>query len=594
MNNVEIAELLNAVASAYKLKDDKKNRFKIMAYERAADAVEHMSSEAKDLYEDGKLEDVAGIGKSIAGYLGEIFTIGKCEHFDDLLKGLPPAMFELTKVSGIGTKSAYRLTNEFGSRIGKKNPLADLKKLAEAGEIEKLEGFGKDSQEAIIKSIDEVSGRETRLLISYAEEIANEIINWMKECETVVEVDALGSLRRKASTVGDIDLAVASNNTNETLDHFVNYPKATRVLEKGDRSASIVVPGNRQVDLMVESEDAYGALLQHFTGSKHHNIALRKFALKKGVSLSDYGAKKLQDKKQELTKFATEKELYNFLGMDYIPPELREGKGEIEAALKINGTSLPNLITLEDIKGDFHMHSSFDVETSHDLGLSTMEEMISIGDSLNYEYMAFTEHNPSKSGHNISQIVDILKRKKEKVDDLNLKLTKNNSGVKKIFNSLEIDMLKEGGVSVPDEALEILDFALVSIHSSFRLSKDAMTKRIIKSLSHPKIKIFAHPTGRKLNEREGVEIDWDKVFDYALKNKKWIEINSSVSRLDLPDHLVKEAVSLGVKLTLGTDSHHKDHMMGMPYGVFVARRGWAEKKDIINSRSLKDIEIMLE
>ena len=250
---------------------------------------------------------------------------------------------------------------------------------------------------------------------------------------------------------------------------------------------------------------------------------------------------------------------------------------------------LPNLVELKDIKGDLQMHSDYDIETSHDVGASSMEELIKKAEELNYEYIAMTEHNPSQRGHAQAQVLEILKRKRNKVDQL-------NSSVKsvKVFNSLEIDMLPDGRLPVDDKGLETLDFALVSIHSSFKKSRDEMTKRVLAGLAHPKVKIFAHPTARLLEKREGVELDWGKIFDFCLKNGKWIEINADPHRLDLPDFLIRDAVKLGVKLTLGTDSHHKDGMDNMRSGVAMARRGWAKRKDIINTKNLQEFTKVLE
>lgn len=627
MTNLEIAELLRDVAAAYKLKQAVKNRFKIVAYERAADAAEHLSSEAKDLWDDKKLEGVAGIGSSIAGHLDEIFRTGKSEHFEKVMRGLPPAMFELAKVPGIGAKTAFKIANEL--KITGGDALEKLETAAKAGKIESLEGMGEDSQEAILKAIKEVKGRTTRLLLPYATQIADEIIEWLRTSKDPKRADVLGSLRRRSSTVGDIDLAVATNKPEDVLTHFTKYPKATRTLEKGKRTASIILPGNRQVDLMVETPDAYGALLQHFTGSKHHNIALREFALKKGYSVSDYGIRKIRkeaklDSEQarrskslpantthqglqagKIRKFSTEKQFYNFLGMDWIPPEIREGTKEIKAALE---HKLPKLIELKDIKADLQVHSSFDIETSHDLGESSMEELVKKADSLGYKYIAFTEHNPSQRGHKGNQIIDILKRKKEKIDKLNSSMKKSiqnrkktpprkgfaGQGVEKVFNSLEIDILPNGKLPVPDAGLETLDFALVSIHSSFRLDRKIMTNRVLEGLTHPKVKIFAHPTGRKLNVREGIELNWPEIFEFCKKHGKWLEINAEPTRLDLPAMIVRDAVKEGVKLTLGTDAHQVDGLNNMQYGVSVARRGWAERKDITNTRSLEEFEKMLK
>ncbi|MFV1917120.1 MAG: PHP domain-containing protein [Patescibacteria group bacterium] len=608
MMNLEIAELLVAVAASYQLKGKAKNRFRIIAYQRAAHAVEHLSSEAKDLWDEGKLEGVSGIGSSIAGHLDEIFKTGKSKHFEKVMKGLPPAMFDLMKVPGIGAKTAYKLSTKFKSKISASDPIGSLEKLAKAGKISDLEGMGEDSQDSILKSIKEVKGRARRLLLPYASQIADEIINWLKKNKHVKKADALGSLRRRVSTVGDVDVAAATKKPDAVIAHFTKYPKATRTLEKGDRTASIILPGGTQVDLMVESPDAYGALLQHFTGSKHHNIALREHALEKGMSLSEYGIKILDRKKatlrtqkrqRVLKKFSDEESFYKFLGMDWIPPELREGTGEIKAAL---AHKVPNLVELKDIKADLQIHSSYDIETSHDLGESSMEELVKKADSLGYEYIAFTEHNPSQSGHNNNQIRDILKRKRSKVDQINESLVKRGSRsressarqVKKVFNSLEIDILPSGKLPVPGDGLELLDFALVSIHSSFRQERNEMTRRVLAGLSHPKVKIFAHPTARKLNRREGIELNWEEIFEFCIKHGKWLEINAEPTRLDLPAVIVRDAVKEGVKLTLGTDAHYIDGLNNMAYGVSVARRGWAERKDIVNSRSLKEFEKLLQ
>jgi DNA polymerase (family 10) len=556
LDNLEIAELLRDVAAAYQLQDQNKYKFQIIAYERAADAVEHASSELKDLWDDGKLEDVPGIGPGIAQHLDELFKTGKSKHFESVMKGIPKEAFKLMELPGIGIKTAMKLIKEG-------DPSEVKEKLKE---VEAREKVGK------------------RHLLPYAAQIASGIMDWMVKDKNVMRVDPLGSLRRKASTVGDIDLACVTNEPVEVLTHFSKYPETQKIIEKGEHSASILIPGGIQVDMMVQPAESYGSLLQHFTGSKHHNIALREYSLKKGLSLSEYGIRKSQIPNSKLQTFKTEEEFYKFLGLDYIEPELREDTGEIEAA---RDHKLPKLVELEDVKADLQIHSSFNIETSHDLGESSMEEIVKKGSELKYEYLAFTEHNPSQKGHSEKDIVEILKRKREKVEQLNY------SGVQKVFNSLEIDIKPDGSLPVPDAGLETLDFALVSIHSNFDLERDVQTKRVLTALAHPKVKIFAHPTGRKLNEREGAELNWPEIFNFCLKNSKWIEINCDPMRLDLPDTLVREAVKLGVKLTLGTDAHHKDGMNNMLWGVSVARRGWCEKKDIINTLSLKEFEEML-
>lgn len=573
MTNLQIAELLRDVASSYQLKDQNKykhslagqspSKFQIIAYQRAADAVEHATSELKDMFDDGKLTDVPGIGPSIAAHLSEIFKTGKSKHFEELMKGIPKDAFKLMELPGIGIKTALRLIAQ-----GEPSEIKDL-----------------------LKQVDDKNKKPKRLLLPYAMQIATEVIDWLKENKDVKKADTLGSLRRRAATIGDIDIAVATDNPVGVIEHFVKYPKKQKIIEQGDKSASILLPGDVQVDILPTLPDAYGAALQHFTGSKHHNIALREHSLKKGLSLNEYGIKQVNSEKRianSLKQFKTEEEFYNFLGLDWIPPELREDQGEIEAARE---NKVPNLVELKDIKADLQIHSSFDIETSHDLGESTMEEVIKSGNELGYEYLAFTEHNPSQKGHTDAQIIEILEKKKKKVEQINYSLRENKENrVKKVFNSLEIDMKPDGTLPVPDAGLTTLDFALVSIHSSFELPRDLQTKRVLNALSHPKVKIFAHPTGRKLNEREGAELNWPEIFEFAAKFNKWIEINCDPMRLDLADTLVRDAVKLGVKLTLGTDSHHALGLTNMIWGINVARRGWAEKSNIINSLSLEEFE----
>ncbi len=564
LTNLQIAELLRDVAAAYQLKDQRKYKFQIIAYERAADAVEHSTSELKDVWDDGKLEDIPGIGPGIAEHLDELFRTGKSKHFESLMKDIPKEAFKLMELPGIGIKTAMKLIKE-----GTKEEVGE--KLREVGEKEK---------------------KAKRHLLPYASLIASELIEYMGRNRKVVRVDPLGSLRRQASTIGDIDLAVATEDPVEVLEYFTKYPKSGKTIEKGEHTASILLPGGVQVDLMAQPVDSYGSLLQHFTGSKHHNIALRDFALKKGLSLSEYGIRKSQVPSSKIQTFKGEKEFYKFLGLDYIEPELREDTGEIEAA-RLH--ELPKLVEAKEILSDLQIHSSFNIETSHDLGESSMEEVVEKANELKYEYIAFTEHNPAQQGHTDRDIVEILKKKREKVDQLNYSLHKDsNNSIQKVFNSLEIDIKPDGSLPINDEAFETLDFALISIHSSFDLERDAQTQRVLSALSHPKVRIFAHPTGRKLNEREGAELNWPEIFDYCLKNRKWIEINADPMRLDLPDTLVREAVKKGVKLTFGTDAHHVDGMNNMTFGVSVARRGWATANDIINTRSLKEFEDLLK
>lgn len=563
MTNLQIAELLRNVASAYQYKDQNKYKFQVIAYNRAADSIEHATSELKDLWDDGKLDDVPSVGASIAKHLDEIFKTGKSKHFEELMKGIPKDAFKLMVLPKVGLKTAMKM----------------------------IEELPKDELKSKVIEAEKLLNKVKRHLLPYAENIASEVMEWLKELSCIEKIDTLGSQRRKAATVGDIDIAVSTKSPNVVMKKFVNYPKKQKIIEQGEHTASLLLPGNVQVDLLVMEPERYGSALQHFTGSKFHNIALREHAKKLGYSLNEYGAQNIKKPDEKRLSFKNEKDFYEFLKLKYVEPELREDTGEIEAA---GENKLPRLVELKDIKGDLQIHSSFDIETSHDLGINTMEEIVTRAMDLKYEYVAFTEHNPSKKGHDEKQIEDILIRKKEIVAQLNYSLVKEDKNrAFKVFNSLEIDMGKDGSLPVSVKGLETLDFALVSIHSSFELPRKEMTERVLNALSHPNVKVFAHPTGRKINEREGVELDWPKIFDFCLKNDKWIEINADPMRLDLPDSLVRDAVKLGVKLTLGTDTHSIDMMDNMKYGVYVARRGWSEVKDIINTKSLKEIQEML-
>ena len=599
MTNLQIAKLFRAIAAALDLSGED-NRFRVIAYERAADAVEHASSEVKDLWDDKRLGDLAGVGEAMQSHLDELFRTGKVKHFNSILKPFPPALFELMEVPGIGPKNALKLCKALGI-LREHGAIAKLEKAAKSGRIAPLEGFGDDSQAKILVGITEYKGRSQRLLLDVAQTAADAVITWMRTCSQVKRIDTLGSLRRQTSTVGDIDLAVASDSPEIVIEHFTRYPHKSRVLEAGGHTASLILPNDYQVDLMVQPEAAYGALLQHFTGSKHHNIALREYALKMSYSLSEYGIREIKNQRSKikttsqnskLNQFKDEISFYKFLDLDWIPPELREGEEEIELAKQ---HKLPKLVDLKDIKGDLQIHSNIDVEPSHDLGTSSLQELADEAVRLGYEYIGVTEHNPSVSRHTAQQIIDLVKRKSDHVHKFNSSETCLPAGRKRvlIFNGLEIDIQPDGHRALPDQALELLDYACVSIHSSFRSPRHEMTTRVLKAMDHPKVRFLAHPTGRLLGEREGVELDWDKIFDYCKSHSKWLEIDGWPNRLDLPDNLVHQAIKFGVKIVVDTDSHAAGHMEYMRFGVSVARRGWAVATDIINTWNLDQIKKLL-
>lgn len=579
MSNQQIAKLLRNVAASYTIKDEKKFHFQIVAYIKASDTIANLTEELKDYYKDDRLNDLPGIGNTLKSHLIELFKKGKVSHFEWVLKNIPESVFVLTDIPTFGPKKAYKLIKEFKLN----NPetvIEDLKKIAIEGKIANLEGFGEKSQSDILRSIEEFKkgmGKSIRMGLPYAFEISEKILNYLKDSPDVEKAEVLGSLRRRSPTVGDIDIAVAGKNPKKIIEYFINYPSKERVIEKGDVSSSLLVSGGKQVDLLIQPKEAFGSLLQHFTGSKNHNIALREFALKKGLSLSEYGIKKLRSKDKKITKYDSEESFYKAIGLSWIPPEIREDKGEIQLAAK---NSLPSLVDLSDIKGDLHIHSNYPIEPSHDLGINTMEEMLKKAEELKYNYLGFSEHNPSKSKHSDEKIYEILKKRDEKIEQL-----KSSTKSVRILKLLEIDILPSGKLAIDNRSLDLLDGAIVSIHSVFSMNKDEMTKRVIEGLSHKKAKILAHPTGRLLNERVGFELDWETIFEFCKKHNKALEINSWPSRLDLSDNVIKIAVDNKVKLVINSDSHAVNQMNNQKYGVFMARRGWAKNNDILNSLS---------
>ncbi len=582
MGNAEFAKLLRDVAASYTIKDEIKYRFQVIAYQRAADQIEHLNTELKDIVESEKQEKIPNIGPTIMGYIKEYVTEGKVKHFEEVIKKIPEAVFPLLDVPSFGPKRAYKIASFF--KLNNPNTaIDDVEKLANEGKIAGLESFGEKSQSDILRAIKEYrlgKTKTSRMVLPYAYELARKVISYLRTSKYIIDAYPLGSLRRRVSTVGDIDIAASTKNPKESIEHFTKYPQTERIIEKGDRTSSIIISGGRQVDLMVQYPEGFGSLLQHFTGSKSHNIGLREYALKKGLSLSEYGIKELKKKGSPLKKIKSEEDFYKYLGLQFIPPEIRENTGEIQLA---ETNRLPKLIGEKDIKGDLHIHSSYPIEPSHDLGNNTFLQMLEEAKKLGYEYIGFSEHNPSYSKHNASEIYKILSIRKDTIEQIN----KSNKDIR-VINLLEVDILANGALAIDEKALSLVDAVIVSIHSVFNMEENKMTERILKGFSHPKAKILAHPTGRLLNERAGVEANWAKIFDFAKKHNKALEINAWPARLDLTDILVKQAKDNGNKFIINTDSHDVSHMLNMPYGVSVARRGWCTKQDVLNTLPFKD------
>lgn len=579
-SNSEIAELFRQVAAVLQI--EKADIFRQRAYERAASSIEQTSQPLKQLWETNHLDEVPGLGPTFLGYLEELFSQGKVAHFDSILSKMPPAMFELMKLHGVGAKTAYLLSTTFTLPAGKK-AFQKLRKVAEQGKIRALEGFGEKSEQEILQALDEYKEEEKRMLLSTAQEIADEVTAYLQKLPESLEIATLGSLRRKQETIGDVDIAVKTEHPEEIMAHLKKYQGIASVLTSGAKMTIFRHQRGAQVDVKTQSPDKWGSMLQHYTGSKQHNIHLRSIAQEKGWSLSENGL----ERNSKLETFTTEKDLYAAFGMQYVPPELREDKGEIQAAIK---QALPQLVELQDIKGDLQMHTNLDFPTSHDLGQSSVSELLTVAMDLGYEYIGLTDHNPPVSSLTPKQRLEIIRKRKKAIQEEAQQFSAQHKNTPHVLVSMEVDILPSGELALEDESLDELDYAIASIHSSFRESPDDTTSRILRALSNEKVRILAHPTGRLLLKRAGIRADWGAIFSFCAENGIYVEVNASPQRLDLPDELIRLALQSRVKIVVNTDSHSAENLHEMRYGVWQARRGWARPNDVLNTSSWKELQ----
>lgn len=574
ITNEEIAKMLRYVAAVYQVHGE--DQFRIRAYDAAANIIDQLGSPLSELWEAGQLDEIPGLGEKLTGYINELFTTGKVAHFTKELKREPAGMYPLVDLPGIGPKTAAKLAKAF-KLTSAEAAVATLKQKAQAGEIAKLPGFTKLSQKKILDTLTKHKvTHDKRLLLYKAITIADGLINYLKESPLVKEAEALGSIRRRLPTVGDIDIAIATDKPEEVTEYLRKNRNISRIIAAGEKLLTIQHVTGLRIDVKIHNPKQWGSLLQHYTGSKLHNIHLRNYAKEKGLSLSEYGIKH----DQQLDTFTTEPAFYAALGLQYIPPELREDIGEIELAVK---GEIPKLVELRHIKGDLHLHTNIPFPTSHDLGNSSVAEILDKAEALGYAYVGLSDHNPKQSGLTQKERIKAVRRRNDVIDREVAKYFKGRPASLTVYKGLEIDILPSGEIAASDEMLELLDYAIVSIHSQFGQEKEVTTARILKALAHPKVRIFGHPTGRKIGEREGVTADWDAIFEFCAKQSIWLEINASPERLDLPSDLVFLAREKGVKFVINTDTHHESHMDFMKLGVWNARRGWAVRKDIANT-----------
>ncbi|MBL7100598.1 MAG: DNA polymerase/3'-5' exonuclease PolX [Nanoarchaeota archaeon] len=565
MKNQEIAQIFYNIADILEMK---RVEWKPRAYRKAARTLESLSTPVENIYKDGgikALEEIPGVGEGLAKKIEQYIKTGKIKEYEKLKKALPKGLVDLMKVQGLGPKKAQKLYKKLGIKS-----IKDLEKAAKKHKIQKIKTFKEKTEENILKGIELFKQKKGRMLLGLALPQSREIISQLKKIKGVQQIEAAGSLRRMKETIGDIDILVTSRHPKLVVNFFTRMPSVKRVLAKGDTKSAVILKTGLQVDVRVLAPSSFGSALQYFTGSKDHNIKLRAIAIKKGFKLSEYGLFTKKGNKRVAGR--TEEEVYRKLSLPYIEPELRENNGEIEVAKKRN---LPKLICLKDIRGDSHVH------TKNSDGTNTIKEIAEACKKLGYEYVCITDHSKTAViTHGLTE-----KRLEKQIREIR-KLDKKIKGIK-ILAGTEVDILGDGKLDFSNEILKKLDVVTASIHKKFKLSKKKMTERILNAMSNENVDILAHPTGRLLGERKAYDFDFDKVFKAAKDTRTALEINAQPKRLDLNGYLVKEAKKYGVKFVVATDSHSTEQLRNIELGVATARRGWCEKKDVINTLPLK-------
>jgi len=564
MKNFEIVKVLYEIAELLEMKQV---QFKPQAYRKAAQNIENLSEDIEDVYKKGNLEDIPGIGESIAFKIKELIETNHLEYLEELRKEFPTGLLELLKVEGIGPKIAMQLSKELGI-----TNISELESAAREGKIRTIKGFGPKKEENILHAIEFFKTSQDRFLLVDIIPIAYDIEQYMKKLKFVSKIDIAGSIRRKKETIGDIDMLVVTKQAENAIKHFVQYPKISQILSQGEIRSTIVVNNGIQMDLRIIDPESYGAGLLYFTGAKEHNIELRDLARKKNWKLNEYGL--FEQKNNSLLVGKTELDIYKKLGMSYIEPELRENRGEIELALK---NKLPNLIIPLDIKGDLHVHSNWSD------GSDSIESIAKEAAKLGYEYVAICDHS---KGLKIAGGLDEKEFREqfkeiEKVNRLSEDLT--------ILAGVELNIDSEGKLDLSNDILKDFDFVVASIHSGFKQDEKQIMKRVSNAMHNDHVRAIGHPTGRIINKREPLKLDLISLFKLATELDIFLEINAFPDRLDLSDINCFKARDHDVKLYIGTDAHSVNQLQFMEYGVSVARRGSLEANKLLNSLDLKDL-----
>jgi len=578
MKNQEIANILYEIADYLEMEGV---QFKPYAYQKAALTLETLEDDVEEIYQKGglkALEKIPGVGKSIAQKIEEYLKTGRIKYYEQFKKKMPLNLEELIQVEGMGPKKAKILYQKLGIRN-----LKDLEKAAKAHKIAPLFGFGEKTEKNILEGIKFLKRSKGRFLLGEILPKVKEVYEKLKSLKEVERIDPAGSVRRMKETIGDVDFLVISRPVGrgspnkaaeKVMDFFVSLPGVIKIWGKGSTKSSVRMKEGFDMDIRVVPKRSYGSALQYFTGSKEHNIVTRRIAMDKGLKLSEYGL----FRRKKMIAGESEQEVYKALGMQWIPPEMRENQGEIEAALE---GKLPKIIDYQDIRGDLHCHSDWDG------GANSIEEMARAALEMGYEYLGITDHTKFlRIEHGLNERQ--LAQQRKEIDKINEEL-KIKQKKFKILQGAETNILNDGSIDIKDEALKKLDYAIAGIHSNFKMPKEKMTERIIKAMKNPYIKIISHPTGRIIKRRDEYQADFDKILRAAKQYNVILEINSFPERLDLNDQNIRRAKEAGVKMVINTDSHRKDQLRYIEFGIAQARRGWAERKDIVNTQSLEKL-----
>ncbi len=562
--NAKVAEQLYQIGEILTIKGD---RFRSRAYNMAAQRVTALTEDVGTIADRGELDQIPGVGKSIAMTIEEIIETGQSVVLEELRNSLPKGVLQMIEVEGIGPKIAMRLNDELGI-----TNIEELEQAAKAQRIRLLNGFGPKKEENILKGIREYRNRSSRFLLGEVLPIIKGILSYIEESPDARRVEVAGSARRWKETVGDLDVLVSSLNPEAVTERFCSMPPIIRILGRGPTKSTVVLQNMLQVDLRVIPPESYGAALQYFTGSKEHNVKLRTIGVKAGYKLNEYGLYRRNN--DEIVEAEDEVKIYEALGMRWMPPELRENTGEIEAAIE---GKLPNLVTLDQIRADLHVHTDY----SH--AIDPLEEMVKKAIDMKLEYLAITDHSQSLA------IAQGLKEEKlmEQVKEIR-RLDDEYSEIR-LLTGTECDIKSDGSMDYSDEILEELDWVVASIHIGMQRDEETITNRIMSAIYNPYTRVIGHPTGRLIQKRNPYEVNLDRIFDAASEQKVFMEINCSPSRLDLRDVDARRAKEAGVKISLGSDAHSVAQMEFLPLGVSVARRGWLEAEDVVNSWDLERV-----